>query len=237
MYAGSLNKAFVNGDLQNNMLDIDAFSQVTAVKLVDKLNIKGADAHADTPTQLVGKCQISGLHLSDFLEPQRDAFKSAMATTSGAAKDQVFIRNVFALSARRRLRGNSGQPTSADIVVEFSIAVERDSDTEPASKEDQRLSAGVIVAVVISAMATVFMAAFVVVFTSRKLRAKHLRIGLINKQIPMQNTKHSSNDKSIELSCTMTCSDSNIVRKLSNLSVIGTQSPLVSEIGKQSPLL
>merc|ERR1712032_632736 len=71
-YMGTLNEAFDNGNLQQNMLDMDAFSRVTEVKLVAELNVQKADT--DTPTQLLGTCQLSGLRLSDFQDAQRDAF-------------------------------------------------------------------------------------------------------------------------------------------------------------------
>merc|ERR1712048_1331314 len=53
-YMGTLNEAFDNGNLQKNMLDMDAFSGVTEVKLVTNLNVQKADANTDTPTQLLG---------------------------------------------------------------------------------------------------------------------------------------------------------------------------------------
>merc|ERR1711907_229900 len=56
-YMGTLNEAFDNGNLQQNMLDMDAFSGVTEVKLVANLNVQKADANTDTPTRLLGTCQ------------------------------------------------------------------------------------------------------------------------------------------------------------------------------------
>merc|ERR1711959_863010 len=53
-YMGTLNEAFGNGNLQQDMLDMDAFSGVTEVKVVAKLNVQKADANTDTPTQLLG---------------------------------------------------------------------------------------------------------------------------------------------------------------------------------------
>merc|ERR1712032_77269 len=108
-YMGTLNEAFDNGNLQQNMLDMDAFSGVTEVKLVAELNVQKADVNTDTPTQLLGTCQLSGLRLSDFQDAQRDASKSAMAASSGAMKEHVSIRNVFAKSSRRRLRVTTSQ--------------------------------------------------------------------------------------------------------------------------------
>merc|ERR1712072_644114 len=122
-YMGTLNEAFGNGNLQQNMLDMDAFSGVTEVKLVAKLDVQKADANTDTPTQLLGTCQLSGLRLSDFQDAQRDAFKSAMAAGSGAMKEHVLIQNVFAKSSRRRLRATTGQTSNGGgIVVDFAIA-------------------------------------------------------------------------------------------------------------------
>merc|ERR1712072_530644 len=100
---------------------MDAFSGVTEVKLVAELNVQKADANTDTPTQLLGTYQLSGLRLSDFQDAQRDAFKSAMAASSGAMKEHVSIRNVFAKSSRR-LRGTTSQASNGgDIVVDFAI--------------------------------------------------------------------------------------------------------------------
>merc|ERR1719326_2562778 len=125
-YMGTLNEAFDNGNLQQNMLDMDVFSGVTEVKLMAKLNVQKADANTDTPTQLLGTCQLSGLRLSDFQDAQRDAFKSVMATSSGAMKEHVLIRNVFAKSSRRRLRVTTDQTSNGgDIVVDFAITIVR----------------------------------------------------------------------------------------------------------------
>jgi hypothetical protein len=97
-YAQLLTESFNNGDLQNNILEMPAFEQVTAVKLISTLDIQNADAKSETPTQLLGKCQLSGIRLSEFLDPQRDAFKAAMAVSSGVVKEQVVIKGVFATS-------------------------------------------------------------------------------------------------------------------------------------------
>merc|ERR1712032_1561220 len=53
-YMGTLNEAFDNGNLQQNILDMNAFSGVTEVKLMAKLKVQKADANTDTPTQLLG---------------------------------------------------------------------------------------------------------------------------------------------------------------------------------------
>merc|ERR1712025_543500 len=122
-----------------------AFSQVTAVKLVGNLDVKHEDANAKTPTQVVGKCQLSGLSVSEFLEPQRDAFKAAMAETSGAQKHQVVINDVSATSSRRRqLR----RQLSNGLVVEFAIQFENPSaDSAP---EPQTLAPELIAVITIS---------------------------------------------------------------------------------------
>merc|ERR1719305_1566445 len=143
-YMGTLNEAFDNGNLQQNMLDMDAFSGVTEVKLVAELNVQKADT--DTPTQLLGTCQLSGLRLSDFQDAQRDAFKSAMAASSGAMKEHVSIRNVFAKSSRRRLRVTTSQASNGgDIVVDFAIMIVRDSSTEPPAAEEEESAKGLYV--------------------------------------------------------------------------------------------
>merc|ERR1712036_204508 len=147
---GTLSEAFDNGNLQQNMLDMDAFSGVTEVKLVAQLNVQKADANTDTPTQLLGTCQLSGLRLSDFQDAQRDAFKSAMAAGSGAMKEHVLIRNVFAKSSRRRLRGTTSQASNGGaIVVDFAIMIVRDSSTQPPAEEESanRLYVGHVAAI------------------------------------------------------------------------------------------
>jgi len=198
---GTLNEAFDNGNLQQNMLGMDAFSEVTGVKLVASLNVQKADTNTNTPTQLLGTCQLSGLRLSDFQDPQRDAFKSAMAGSSGAMKEHVLIRNVFARSSRRRLRGTTGQTSNGDVVVDFAIMIVGDSSTKPpAEEESQGLSAGSVAAIVISSILTVFLAVVVVFFVLRKFFAKKSQVGFVGKskrkptESSKQSTKYSSKD-------------------------------------------
>jgi len=200
-YMGALNNAFDNGQLQENMLGMDAFSKVTGVKLTANLNVQKADTDANTPTQLLGTCQLSGLRLSDFQDPQRDAFKSAMASSSGAMKEHVLIRNVFASSSRRRLlRGTTtGQTSDGDVVVDFAITIARDSTTETPSKaEPQGLSAGVVAAIVISCILVVLITAAVVLLVLRKFFAKKSQVGTKvlfvkkHKQKPTESSKQSS---------------------------------------------
>jgi len=205
-YMGTLNEAFDNGNLQQNMLDMDAFSEVTEVKLVADLNVQKADANTDTPTQLLGTCQLSGLRLSDFQDPQRDAFKSAMASTSGAMKEHVLIRNVFAKSSRRRLRGTTGQTSNSDIVVDFAIMIVRDSSTEPPADEEPQkgLSAGHVAAIVGSSILTVSLAVAMVLFVLRKFCGEKSQVGFVgkSKRKPTESsrgsTKYGSDD--IEMS-------------------------------------
>merc|ERR1711907_7716 len=163
-YMGTLNEAFDNGNLQQNMLDMDAFSGVTEVKLVANLNVQKADANTDTPTQLLGTCQLSGLRVSDFQDAQRDAFKSAMAASSGAMKEHVLIKNVSAKSSRRRLRGLSDQASNGDgIVVDFAITIARESSTEPPAEEESP-NARHIAAIVGFGILAVMMANAIVLF-------------------------------------------------------------------------
>jgi len=199
---GALNEAFGNGNLQENMLGMDAFSKVTGVKLVANLNVQKADANADTPTQLLGTCQLSGISLSDFQDPQRDAFKSAMAASSGATKEHVLIRNVFAGSSRRQLRGTSGQTSNGDVVVEFAIMIVRDSATEPpAEEESQGLAAGHVAAIVVSSIVVVLIAAALVFFLLRKFYAKKSQVGFVKKpkQKFVESSKQSSKFQSHDL--------------------------------------
>jgi hypothetical protein len=184
-FADSINKALHNGDFQKNMLDLAAFDKVTAVKLVANLDVKQADTKAETPTQLEGKCQISGLKLSDFRDSQRDAFKAVMAATTGAKKEQVLIKNVFAISARSRsLRrqlseGDKGAETSnGGLIVEFAITIERDSKPKESYQEKEGLSRGVIAAVVImSVIATTAVATGAILYAYRKISTKKNRVG------------------------------------------------------------
>lgn len=194
---GALNKAFDNGKFQENMLGMDAFSKVTGVKLTANLNVQKADADANTPTQLLGTCQLSGMRLSDFQDPQRDAFKSAMAISSGAMKEHVLIRNVFASSSRRRLlRGTTtGQTSNGDVVVDFAITIARDSTTETPSKaEPQGLSAAAVAAIVISSVLVVLITAAVVLIALRKFFSKKSQVGFVKnvKQKPTESSKQSS---------------------------------------------
>merc|ERR1712174_168842 len=106
------------------------------------------------------------MRLSDFQDPQRDAFKSAMAISSGAMKEHVLIRNIFASSSRRRLlreTTTTGQTSNGDVVVDFAITIARDSTTETPSKaEPQGLSAAAVAAIVISSVLVVLITAAVV---------------------------------------------------------------------------
>jgi hypothetical protein len=202
-YMGTLNQAFDNGNLQQNMLDMDAFSGVTEVKLVAELNVQKADTNTDTPTQLLGTCQLSGLRLSDFQDAQRDAFKSAMAASSGAMKEHVLIRNVFAKSSRRRLRATTGQTSNGgDIVVDFAITIVRDSSTEPPAEEEspKGLGAGHVAAIVGSSILTVILTVAIVLFVLRKFCAKKSQVGFVGKskrkptESSKRSTKYSSSD-------------------------------------------
>jgi len=195
---GALNKAFDNGKFQENMLGMDAFSKVTGVKLTANLNVQKADADANTPTQLLGTCQLSGMRLSDFQDPQRDAFKSAMAISSGAMKEHVLIRNIFASSSRRRLlreTTTTGQTSNGDVVVDFAITIARDSTTETPSKaEPQGLSAAAVAAIVISSVLVVLITAAVVLIALRKFFSKKSQVGFVKnvKQKPTESSKQSN---------------------------------------------
>jgi len=187
------------------MLDMDAFSGVTEVKLVAELNVQKADADTDTPTQLLGTCQLSGLRLSDFQDAQRDAFKSAMAASSGAMKEHVSIRNVFAKSSRRRLlRGTTSQASNGgDIVVDFAIMIVRDSSAEPPAAEEESakgLSAGHVAAIAGSSILAVLLTVVVVLYVLRKYCAKKSQVGFVgkSKRKPTESskrcTKYTSSD-------------------------------------------
>merc|ERR1712176_1407365 len=203
-YMGTLNEAFDNGNLQQNMLGMDAFSGVTEVKLVAELNVQKADADANTPTQLLGTCQLSGLRLSDFQDAQRDAFKSAMAASSGAMKEHVLIRNVFAKSSRRRLRATTSQASNGgDIVVDFAIMIVRDSSAEPPAAEEESakgLSAGHVAAIAGSSILAVLLTVVVVLYVLRKYCAKKSQVGFVgkSKRKPTESskrcTKYTSSD-------------------------------------------
>jgi len=206
---GTLNEAFDNGNLQQNMLDMDAFSGVTEVKLVAELNVQKADANTDTPTQLLGTCQLSGLRLSDFQDAQRDAFKSAMAASSGAMKEHVLIRNVFAKSSRRRLRGTTSQASNGgDIVVEFAIMIVRDSSTEPPAAEEEEsakgLYAGHVAAIAGSSILIVLLTVGIVLFVLRKYCAKKSQVGFVgkSKRKPEESSKRCAKYTSSDIEMT-----------------------------------
>merc|ERR1711934_211242 len=57
-YMGTLNEAFDNGNLQQNMLDMDAFSGVTEVKLVAKLNVQKATRILTLPRNSSGHASL-----------------------------------------------------------------------------------------------------------------------------------------------------------------------------------
>merc|ERR1712032_1369207 len=201
-YMGTLNEAFDNGNLQQNMLDMDAFSGVTEVKLVAELNVQKADT--DTPTQLLGTCQLSGLRLSDFQDAQRDAFKSAMAASSGAMKEHVSIRNVFAKSSRRRLRVTTSQASNGgDIVVDFAIMIVRDSSTEPpAAEEEESPNAGHVAAIAGFSILAVLLTLAIVFFLLRKYCAKKSQVGFVgkSKRKPTESSKRCAKyNSSIEM--------------------------------------
>merc|ERR1712157_454253 len=146
---------------------------VTAVKLVVKFEVKHADANTENPTELVGKCQLSGLSVSEFLEPQRDAFKATMAASSGAKKDQVLIKGVTDTSAGRRLRGRqlSNKPA---LLVDFAIRIER---AKPAPAK-QGLSPGAIAATVVSVIVILALGVGAVLIICRKTSTKNARVGV-----------------------------------------------------------
>jgi len=176
------------------MLDMDAFSGVTEVKLVANLNVQKADANTDTPTQLLGTCQLSGLRVSDFQDAQRDAFKSVMAASSGAMKEHVLIKNVSAKSSRRRLRGTTDQASNGDgIVVDFAITIARESSTEtPAEEESPKgLEAGHVAAITVSTILTVLLTVGIVLFVLRKHFAKKSQVRSVVKSKPKKPTESS----------------------------------------------
>merc|ERR1712046_61288 len=151
-----------------------------------------------------GTCRLSGLRLSDFQDAQRDAFKSAMAASSGAMKEHVLIRNVFAKSTRRRLRGTTSQASNGGgIVVDFAIMIVRDSSTEPPAAEEESskgLQAGHVAAIAVSSVFTVLLAVAIVLFVLRKYCAKKSQVGFVGKSKPKATesnkrcAKYSSSD-------------------------------------------
>merc|ERR1712025_216915 len=159
-------------------------------------------------------------------EPQREAFKSAMAASSGATKDQVIITDVFAHGGRRHLlrrqlvSANNAEGFSAgDLLVEFAIVIERHSDLPSG---EQGLSAPVIgVITICSTFATLILAAIIVVFGFRKCAAKRARIA------SAEDSKHDSkiqmtvHDKKLETKY----SSSRIPVKKFSKSMMCAQSP------------
>ena len=129
------------------MLAMPAFHNVAAVALIGTLEVQKADAETESPTQVSGSCRLSGIRLSEFLEPQQAAFRSAMAAGSGATEGQVVIKDVSDNSARRHLRRRR-LLSGGDLLVKFAIVVERDADsaTSPPSAAAQSLSSPAITA-------------------------------------------------------------------------------------------
>jgi len=199
-YAGLLDEAFASGDLQNNMLAMPAFQNVAAIQLVGELEVQNSDAKTEAPTQLSGSCQISGLRVSEFLEPQRDAFKSAMAASTGATKSQVVIKRVSASnSARRHLRRLLAD--ADDILVEFAVVAQRDSDPEPPA---EGLSAEVATTIALcSIFGVLVLTAGIVLFIYMRRR---VRVGVSKdkntkdtKYTTGPGSKHDDNPKSVEM--------------------------------------
>merc|ERR1712226_600091 len=96
-----LEKALADGDLENRILNTNTLAKVTAVVFIGNMAVKPAAANGATPTQLEGKCLLSGMSVADFLDPQRNAFKSILAVSSGVADWQVLIKDVSAATLRR----------------------------------------------------------------------------------------------------------------------------------------
>jgi len=192
-YAGLLNDAFAKGDLQNKMLAMPAFHNVAAVELIGTLEVQNADAETDAPTQLSGSCRLSGIRLSEFLEPQRAAFKSAMAASSGAMEAQVVINDVSDNSARRHLRRRRLLLAGGDLVVQFAIVVERHADPETSSPPAaaQGLSPPAIAAItLVSISVALLLCAAAVVTTYMKLRGRGVRVGVVKGPKSVKHQGH-----------------------------------------------
>jgi len=218
-YMGSLQGASDNGKLEKAFLDSEAFSKATAVKLFGKLDVQAANANAKTPTRLMGQCQISGLKLSEFLQPQRDAFKSAIAASSGAMEEQVFINNVFSTtfvsSTRRRLRGDNRRLAAQNIVVEFSIVVNPESESDE-QNDDEGLPAGAVVLIVLCILLGIGLIVMaVVIFYWRLKKKQQEQVGVMKdvKHISIQKKKSSrkGKTKSIEMSSKRNFSDVSVI--------------------------
>merc|ERR1712187_757210 len=207
-----LDDAFTNGDLAKHMLDMPALHQVTAMQLVGKLEVQKADAKTEAPTQLSGECRLSGIRLSQFLTPQRDAFRAAVAASSGATQDQVVITNVYGNSpGRRHLRRRRLMPETEaettkaaglsddEVLVEFAITIERDSaTTQKVSSGEQSMSAATVVLITIMCIVILLLiVAGAVVFAYRRLHAKDSRVGVTIQVKPKRDGKNKS--KSVEL--------------------------------------
>merc|ERR1712025_908017 len=143
-------------------------------------------------------------------EPQREAFKSAMAASSGATKDQVIITDVFAHSGRRHLlrrqlvSANNAEGLSAgDLLVEFAIIIERHSgifldlpseeqdlsehesesflEASEDAGEEQGLSTPVIVIIATCTVLALILIALVIVFVYRKRAVKRMRVRYVEE--------------------------------------------------------
>merc|ERR1712025_1526614 len=152
-------------------------------------------------------------------EPQREAFKSAMAASSGATKDQVVITDVFAHSGRRHLlrrqlvsADNAEGLSAGDLLVEFAIVIERHSgifldlpseeqdlsehesesflEASEDAGEEQGLSTPVIV---IIATCTVLALILTAVVVYRKCVAKRMRVRYVEENSKRAQKKQRKN--------------------------------------------
>merc|ERR1711881_777378 len=136
-----------------------------------------------------------------------DAFKSAMAASSGAMKEHVLIRNVFAKSIRRRLRATTTQASNGgDVVVDFAIMIVRDSSTEPPAEGEspKGLDAGHVAAIVGFSILTVLLTVGIVLFVLRKFCAKKSQVGFVgkSKRKPIESSKRCAKYSSSDIEMT-----------------------------------
>ena len=179
-----------------------ALSKITMLKLLGKLEVQKEDAQAGIPGQLFGKFQLGGLHLSGFHDPQRDAFKVAIAATSGARKDQVFIKNVFTVSGSSPpvlfCNPNCRLLVDDGVVVEFVITI--DTKKKSTNQEEQAFYVGVVAASAAILFAVSLVAVAAVMSVYKKLCPAKQMIGLIqyNNQCDMQITEENKIEMGIQ---------------------------------------
>jgi len=168
-FRGALLVEASNGGLFQRIEAEPALAQVTKVTFVDQSFAVAVGT--DTVTALEGQCELSGITVSDFLEPQRLAFRAVIASSSNAALQQVTITSVASVGGDRRLRGRV-LADSGGVQVTFLVAVPATNGNSGSSSSDETLTAGavagIVVAVVLGVLAIAAVAVLLVLYFLRR---------------------------------------------------------------------